>query len=132
LEGAQSIWAITVKPEGEAATVPKPKEVLVGTIGLIHESRHAHAELGYWIGHGWWGRGFATEAARRVVAWAFEEGGVHRVYGQHFATNPASGRVLEKCGMRREGLLRSHYVRFEVAQDVCVYGLLRDEWDGSP
>ncbi|MBN8217459.1 MAG: GNAT family N-acetyltransferase [Spirochaetes bacterium] len=130
LDGTQSIWAINVKAAAEAGPgTQKPR--LIGAIGLIHDRRHVNAEMGYWIGHASWGQGFATEAARAVVAWAFDDGGVHRLYGQHFATNPASGRVLEKCGMKKEGLLRRHFVRFEVAQDVVVYGILKDEWEAS-
>jgi len=72
---------------------------MVGSVGL----RRAHGgtyELGYWIAENTWGQGYATEAARRAVAFAFDELGAARVCAGHYVDNPASGRVLEKCGFR--------------------------------
>lgn len=103
-------------------------EPVIGAIGLVLAPPHRRAELGYWIGVPFWGRGFATEAARAVVGFGFEELGLRRIQAIHFATNPASGRVLAKTGFTVEGLLRSHAVKWDVAYDVVVSGLLRAEW----
>lgn len=105
-----------------------PEDGLVGVVGLEFDMPHQRAELGYWVGVPYWGRGYATEAARAVVGYAFAELGLRRVVAQHYARNPASGRVLEKVGMRREGLLRSHLIRFGKAEDSVLYGILADEW----
>lgn len=71
----------------------------VGAIGL-RLTAPATYELGYWLGEPWWGRGFATEAARRAVRFAFEELGAENLTSGHYRDNSASGRVLEKCGFR--------------------------------
>lgn len=80
---------------------------MVGSIGL-QRSREGTYELGYWLGKTWWGRGLATEAAKRVVRFAFEELGAIRMVSGHLADNPASGRVLEKCGFRYTGNSMEH------------------------
>lgn len=101
---------------------------LIGAIGLMGLSpEHLHAELGYWVGRPWWGQGYCTEAARALLRWAFETLGLHRVHAQHFRRNPASGRVMQKLGMRREGTLREHVRKWGVFEDLEVYGLLRGE-----
>jgi RimJ/RimL family protein N-acetyltransferase len=102
---------------------------LVGSIGLVLQARHRRAELGYWIGVPYWGRGYCTEAARAVVRWAFRELDLHRITAPHFRSNPASGRVLEKIGMRREGHLREHYLRDGRFEDSVVWGILRSEME---
>lgn len=101
---------------------------LVGVVGVELDLDHGRGELGYWVGVPYWGRGYATEAARAMVAYAFEELGLRRVFAQHYARNPASGRVLQKLGMQREGVLRSHILRFGDVEDSVVYGMLSGEW----
>jgi ribosomal-protein-alanine N-acetyltransferase len=98
---------------------------LVGSMGLGFAPAHARAELGYWIGVPYWGQGFATEAAAELIRYGFEELGLERVNAHHFPENPASGRVLEKLGMTREGRLRGHVVKDGRRRDVVAYGLLR-------
>jgi ribosomal-protein-alanine N-acetyltransferase len=100
---------------------------VVGAVGLILELDHERAELGYWLGRPYWGRGYATEAARAVVRWGFEAFDLHRVHASHFPRNPASGRVLAKLGMRHEGRLREHVVKWGEHLDLVRYGVLRDE-----
>ncbi len=102
--------------------------VLVGAVGLILDTENDSAELGYWIGRDHWGRGFATEAARAVVAWAFESLELHRIHASHFPRNPASGRVLEKLGMTHEGRLREHVKKWGEYLDLERFGVLRSEF----
>ncbi|MEP0545458.1 MAG: GNAT family N-acetyltransferase [Rhodothermales bacterium] len=72
---------------------------VVGHISVKNVDRaRGEAEIGYWIGRPYWGRGYASEAVRRIVAFAFEEIGLRRLYAHVLAHNPASGRVLEKAG----------------------------------
>jgi ribosomal-protein-alanine N-acetyltransferase len=75
---------------------------LIGAVGYI-EGKSGEAEIGYWIGKPWWGRGFATEAARTLVAYCFAPGRFRRLTCGHFIDNPASGRVIAKLGFRRIG-----------------------------
>jgi RimJ/RimL family protein N-acetyltransferase len=75
---------------------------LIGAVGLDRNQPGSY-EIGYWIGPTWWGRGLASEAAGRVVRFAFEDLGAEQLTSGHFADNPASGRVLENCGFRYTG-----------------------------
>jgi len=103
--------------------------VLVGAVGLILDAANDSAELGYWIGREYWGQGYATEAARAVVGWAFRSLGLNRVHASHFPRNPASGRVLEKLGMQHEGRLRQHVKKWGSYLDLERFGLLRAEFE---
>jgi [ribosomal protein S5]-alanine N-acetyltransferase len=76
-----------------------------------------------------WGRGYATEAAAEVIRYGFEECGLQRIFAGCFLRNPASGRVLEKVGMQREGTLRRHQMKWGEPLDIAFYGLLREEWE---
>lgn len=118
---------------GEAAVfairLDEEEGALIGMVGLHPEPEHDRAGVGYWIGVPYWNRGFATEAAGEVLRWGFAERGIRRVYARSFARNDASRRVLEKLGMRREGVLRSHVRKGEEYVDVELYGLLRPEWE---
>ena len=113
--GGRSIsFAITILPAGE----------LCGGMRLDLTLEHRRAELGYWIGGPFWGRGYATEAAIAVVAFGFDTLGLHRIYAHHFGGNTASQRVLEKIGMRHEGHLPQHVVKWDRLIDLEIYGLL--------
>lgn len=70
---------------------------------------NGHAELGYWIEPGSWGQGFATEAGRRMIEFAFTELGLHRLHAGVLPFNTPSARVLRRLGFRREGVLRDFY-----------------------
>jgi RimJ/RimL family protein N-acetyltransferase len=116
---ANHIFAVTLRDVGEA----------MGAIGLHVERKHERAEIGYWLGVPYWGNGFITEAARAVVGYAFGDGGLNRVFACHFSRNPASGRVLLKIGMKREGTMRQHLVKWGERVDVDYYGIVREEWE---
>lgn len=129
-DGAAEEW-IASHPErfakGEAlelAIVSRADNALVGAIGLEINQRHAHAELGYWIGRPYWGQGYCTEAAAAVVRYAFETLGLHRVHACHFRRNPASGRVMQKIGMVYEGCQREHLLKWDAFEDVVRYGII--------
>ena len=101
----------------------------IGGIGLRVEEKHQHAELGYWLGLPFWSKGFATEAAREMIRYGFEELKLHRIFASHFGHNSASGRVLTKLGMRYEGRQREHLCKWDQFVDSELYGLLRQEWE---
>jgi RimJ/RimL family protein N-acetyltransferase len=133
-EGAAEQW-IASQADGFArgetanfAIIERESGELVGSIGLTFDRAHQMAEMGYWIGKPFWGRGYGTEAARVVIAYGFESCGLNRIWAGRFGRNPASGRVLEKAGLKLEGVLRQHFVKWGEAQDVYRYGILRSEW----
>ena len=104
---------------------------LSGAIGLKLAMAHGTGEMGYWIGVPFWGRGYATEAAREVTRFGFEQLGLNRVHAHHFVRNPASGRVLQKAGLTYEGRLRQHVRRWDRFEDLECYGILRQDWSAS-
>jgi ribosomal-protein-alanine N-acetyltransferase len=110
-----------------------PGRELRGAIGLTLADMHKHAELGYWIGVQFWGRGYATEAASAVVEFGFGTLHLHRICAHHFAGNTASRRVLEKIGMRHEGRFRQHIRKQDQFIDIENYGVLAEEFrNGVP
>ncbi len=104
---------------------------LVGGISVVRQNdRDERAELGYCIGHDFWGRGITAEAAGAVIDYLFSTVGVHRVEIRHATDNPASGRVAEKCGLVSEGILRgAGRIGTGEFKDTRVWGILRDEWE---
>jgi RimJ/RimL family protein N-acetyltransferase len=84
--------------------------------------------LGYCYGERAWGRGYATEAARALLQWAFATLDLNRVQAETDTRNAASARVLEKLGFVREGMLREDCVVDGDVSDSWVYGLIRREW----
>ena len=102
---------------------------LIGNVGVRREGAdHPVADLGYELSPMHWGRGYATEAATAMRDWAFAQQGLARLHAHCIAQNVASSRVLEKLGMRREGLLRDHVFQKGRFWDVLLYGILRVEW----
>ena len=122
LAGKSATFAITLAGE----------RLLIGAIGLQCEERHHRAEMGYWMGTPYWNRGYCTEAASAVLHYAFETRGIHRVVASHLARNPASGRVMRKIGMRQEGYLREHVLKWDRYEDLVLYGILREDWEALP
>ena len=104
-KGTEYVFAITRKDD----------DAYIGSCGL-HKRDGAYFEFGYWLGKPFWGQGYATEAARRLVAFAFMELGMDTVIAGYFHDNPASGHVLEKLGCvpdgtgHRDCLSRGHAV----------------------
>ena len=110
------------------AVVRKEDGALLGACGLVLSPEHRRGELGYWVGKAYWGQGYCTEAARALVEYGFRTLGLERIYAQHFSRNPASGRVMQKLGMRHEGHLRHHIQKRGQFEDLEIYGLLRQEY----
>jgi RimJ/RimL family protein N-acetyltransferase len=111
------------------AIMHKAEDALIGVIGLGNNRRHLRGEMGYWIGQPYWGQGYASEAARRVIQFGFETLGLERISATHFAHNPASGRVMQKAGMRYEGLLRGHFIKWGQPVDMAQYAILRGDYE---
>lgn len=116
--GAAAVFAMTLRASG----------TLIGAVGLTIDGDHRRAEVGYWVGTAWWGRGFGTEAVGAVLRYAFEDLDLHRVHAVHFTRNPASGRIMQKVGMTYEGTLRQHILKWDTFEDVALYGILREDW----
>ncbi len=102
---------------------------LVGAIGLEIDRVGACAKLGYWLGRAYWGRGYATEAARAVVGYGFAVLELERIGAPCLRWNAASARVLEKIGFTQEGSRRSYIAARGREDTVDTHGVLRWEWE---
>ena len=102
----------------------------IGSVGLtLREADYRHsAEIGYWLGQPFWGRGITTAAVRAVMRYAFETLGLIRLEAHIFARNQQSARVLEKVGFKREGLLRQASMKEGEAIDNELFAALKEEW----
>jgi ribosomal-protein-alanine N-acetyltransferase len=121
--------------EGTGARVAMDRAsdgAFVGWCGLTQwNPDYRSASLGYCLDDAAWGHGYATEAARALLQWAFETLDLNRVQAEADTRNAASGRVLEKLGFVREGTLREDCIVNGDVSDSWVYGLLRREWRPS-
>jgi len=132
LDGVAETWIGThgdAWERGERVTlaITCEAEGVVGAISLHLILKHRRAELGYWVGQPFWNRGYATEAVRAVLAFGFETLGLNRIHAAHLSRNPASGRVMQKAGMRFEGTLREHVVKAGRLEDLAEFALLRTD-----
>ncbi|MDP8911101.1 MAG: GNAT family N-acetyltransferase [Actinomycetota bacterium] len=128
-DGAAAAW-IAGHAESDAlqwAIVRRSDDELLGTIALRPEREHLRAEVGYWIGVSYWNQGYATDAVRAVLRHGLEGLALNRIYAHHFTRNPASGRVMQRAGMRHEGTLREHTLKDGEFLDSAVYAMLRDD-----
>ena len=92
---------------GSLAIVEKKSMKMIGTIGFMWiQSDNSAAEVGYSLSRDFWNRGIMTEALKAVIAHGFGSMNLNRIEAQHETTNPASGAVMRKCGMKLEGTLR--------------------------
>lgn len=102
-------------------------DILIGACGFdgfqVGESHRA--EVGYWLAKPYWGRGIMTAVVQRVCQHAFEEFGLVKITAHIFPHNPASARVLEKCGFQEEGFLRKHFLKDGQFIDARLFGLVR-------
>jgi RimJ/RimL family protein N-acetyltransferase len=133
-DGMAEQWIATHQPKFEAgelanfAIILRETGELLGAIGLTINRRFDRAELGYWIGVPYWGCGYCTEAGHAVLEYGFTELDLNRIYATHLSRNPASGRVMQKLGMTREGLRRQHMKKWDRYEDLVEYGLVRGDW----
>jgi ribosomal-protein-alanine N-acetyltransferase len=96
-------------------------------IALQQDVHRRTANIGYWVAEPFWGRGFATRALQLMTEYAFANFDVVRLQATVFEWNPASGRVLEKCGYRLEARLRRNIFKDGQLADELIYARLRDE-----
>ncbi len=124
-----------IAQEGSGARLAMDRRAdaaFVGWCGLTsYDPNHRSASLGYCLTEAAWGVGYATEAARALLEWAFDSLELNRVQAEADTRNAASARVLEKLGFVREGTLREDCVVNGDVSDSWVYGLLRREWRPS-
>lgn len=112
-------WAIVLKDNGNEP---------IGGISVVHMNEDiSMVHIGYCLGRAWWRRGIMSEALKAVTDFMFDTVEVNRVEARHDPRNPNSGKVMQKCGMKYEGTLRSADRNNQGICDACYYALLRSE-----
>jgi len=113
-------WTIEIKETGS----------VVGSIGLMNiDNNIENCEIGYCISKAFWNKGITTETFSAVINFAFKEVGFERITGRHHVDNVASGRVMEKCGLKYEGTLRKIYkINTGSLVDCKYYSILKEEY----
>ena len=112
-------WAICERSENR----------FIGMITLRTANFQLRGEVGYWIGVPYWNKGYMSEALAALLDFCFGVLELNRVQAEHFVCNPASGRVMEKCGMSYEGTLRGYIFCGEEWHDCRMFSVLRSEWE---
>ena len=101
---------------------------VIGCVSLMDiNPRAKRAEMGYWVAREFWKQGIATEAAKAMLNFGFEKLGLHSIIARYFDINPASGRVMEKSGMKYVGTIRDHEFRFDKYYNVGYYEMLKTD-----
>ena len=113
-------WAITLRENG-----PEP----IGSIGVVRINPNTDcATIGYCMSRAHWRKGIMPEALKAVVDFLFDEVGFNRIEAKHAADNPASGRVMEKAGLRYEGTHRQSGRCNAGIVDIAWRGILKQDW----
>ena len=117
-------WRFAIEVDGAA----------VGGCG-IHPGEDVHrvsAEVGYWLGEAYWGRGIVPAALRTLVPAAMDHFSLHRVAAGVYSDNPRSMRVLEKAGFEREGVQRAAVIKRGALLDLVVFSRVRRSLGEAP
>lgn len=118
-EGVDGPWGVEYREMGR----------VIGSVHLMNLSaQHRKAEIGFVLSRPYWNQGLMSEAVARVLKYSFEHIGLHRIEGLPLVENRAGIRVLEKVGMRREGLLRDYLFQKGAFGDCAVYAMLKGEY----
>jgi len=107
----------------------KEKGLIMGLIGIHHwDKANQKAEIGYWLGKEFWNKGYVTEAMTEVLAFGFKVLNLNKMFANFFPHNPASGRVMEKSGMRQEAVLRQEIYKNGKFLDFVRYSILKEDF----
>lgn len=113
------------------AVVRREDKAFIGCMALREiDLEHEVAELSFWMGRPFAGRGYATEAGQLLLRYAFTQRQdlINRIYAYHMVRNPASGSVCGKLGMEKEGLLRQRVKKHGVYEDVVLRAVMRSDF----
>jgi ribosomal-protein-alanine N-acetyltransferase len=120
--GYPSSWVASLRATG----------LVIGTIGFVwYSTDNNAAELGYSFSREYWNQGYATQALHAVIDCLFSSLPLNRLEAQHDVRNPASGRVMQKCGLTQEGVLRGRIMNKGEYIDTALYSILRSDWEKS-
>ena len=133
--GVAEEWISGQRAEYEAGTnlnfaiTLKVSSELMGSIGFVLKEDRLRSEIGYWLGVPYWGLSYMTEALEEMIRFGFEDFGLQRIFAVHLATNPASGRVMEKAGMKLEGFARLGVSQHGKLRDGIQRAIVKPDWE---
>ena len=117
------IWAITIKENGDSPG---------GSISVVDkDDRIKMVHIGYCIGRQWWNQGMISEAFGLTISYLFNEVQVNRIATRHDPRNPASGKVMQKCGLKYEGMQREADWNNQGICDASMYAILAKDYNGG-
>jgi ribosomal-protein-alanine N-acetyltransferase len=128
LEAARNVITNFYSNEGVYAIELKDSNKCIGCIDLRIIPEHEKASFGYVLNRNFWKHGYMTEALLALLKLCFEELEVNRVEATHYTGNEGSGKVMEKCGMRLEGLALQEVKIKGIFHDVVHYGITKEQW----
>lgn len=124
------VWENFKKGSGYMFALRKKEDgIFMGAAGIHIDKPHNRARLGYWMQAEEWGKGYMSEAVAAILAFGFEQIALNRISADYFVENPASGRVMEKCGMILEGEFKDYYKKGTAYLTVRQYRLTREEYE---
>jgi len=112
----------------EFAIIEPTSGEVVGAVGLSYHKENRKGELGYWIAEQYWGKSYGTAAAEAMLKFAFQEKNYHKVFGRFLINNPASGRIMQKIGMKEVGVFVDDVYKEDKFETVHYYEILQSEW----
>jgi len=125
-DGAAEAWISTHAELFESGTafinaiVSKDICEVVGVVA-VRGLNTEEPELGYWVGKEYWNKGYCTEACSEIIPYCSSEFGISEIYGRHLVRNPSSGKVMEKCGLKRIGTERKKIGFMTCEEEFFVY-----------
>ena len=117
-QGTHHIFAIRLKPRNN----------FIGGIALTIEQQFKRADIGYWLAEPYWNQGYTTEATKAIMHYGFDQLSLNKLTSSHLDQNPASGRVILKSGLLKEGELKEHICKQSMYHSLLVYGLTKQDY----
>lgn len=105
---------------------------IIGGIGLGIDTANNKAEMGYWLDEQYWNKGYITEAAKALLQFGFETLHLKRIFASHFSHNEASGKIMQKIGMQKEGVLKAHTLKDNEYLDHVFYAIINEKSVTNP
>lgn len=116
-EGSNEIFCIAINDKPAGGIGLHPQEDIFA----------ANAELGYWLGHEYWGEGIMTQSVTAACRWGFDNLNINRIFARPFGTNIGSQKVLQKCGFALEARLVGTIIKNGRVEDELIYGLRQSQ-----
>lgn len=108
------------------AIVLKEEDRIIGSMSLVNVAKHKRGEIGYTFGREYWNKGYATEALKALIEYAFKVKKMHKVSASHYKENLASGKAMQNAGMIFEGILIDHMFAKNQFHDLVFYCKIND------